>query len=140
MLEALRDDEGCGSEDWEVVKVLGSGMSGQVRLQKTPCGLLHAVKEPPKGGNSIGSEKMLRQHIHVVLKHLASVVDGPKCDGCFPRYYYHSESSGSCYNEFVVRIPTLTVLCCCYDNLLYSFIAAVVVVVSTRTLSLSPSS
>lgn len=55
----------CGEEGWTTLKVLGVGMSGRARLLRTPCGLQIAAKEPPQGGNSIGSFTMLKNHIEV---------------------------------------------------------------------------
>jgi hypothetical protein len=56
-LEASRDYEAafkeyeslaatCGDEGWETIKVLGEGMSGRVRLRRTPCGMRVAIKGP----------------------------------------------------------------------------------------------
>ena len=68
----------CGTEPWTTIKVLGAGLSGRARLLRTPCGLELAAKEPPANGNSVGSFKMLRDHIEVS----AVVGIGGACGAC----------------------------------------------------------
>ena len=98
--------ETCGDQGWETIRVLGEGMSGRVRLRRTPCGLRIAAKEPPAGGNTIGSFQLLKQHIEVdclVMKALDKFRAG--CNNCFPKYYYFSAKTGVCYNEFIDSQP-----------------------------------
>jgi hypothetical protein len=96
----------CGDQGWETIRVLGEGMSGRVRLRKTPCGLRIAAKEPPAGGNSIGSFQLLKQHIEVDCK-VIKALDAHRaaCNNCFPKYYYFSDKTGVCYNEFIDSQP-----------------------------------
>jgi hypothetical protein len=83
-------------------------MSGRVRLRSTPCGTKLASKEAPVTGNSIGSHKLLNAHVRVdcaALQHLAALVDAPTCNGCFPRFIHFSNTTATCYNEFVDSVP-----------------------------------
>ena len=99
----------CSDYGWVTVAHLGRGETAEVVLRQTPCGSLVAMKVPTLDPD-IPPLKRLDAQRNIaadcaVLKRLVPFLDDPSCDGCFPQYYYYSNTSGICYNEYKKSIP-----------------------------------
>lgn len=92
----------CGDHGWATLASLGKGKTASVLLKRTPCGTLVAAKVPST--IELSEFPNIRTEC-VVLKRLAPFIS--QCNGCFPRYYYHSSLTGICYSEFLQGAVTL---------------------------------
>jgi hypothetical protein len=90
----------CGMSGWVEAGMLGHGHAGSVALRKTPCGLSVAMK----GSRRINQARHT-QYDCEVLELLTRYLEDPRCDGCFPRYYYFSNLTNICYSEHVPSVP-----------------------------------
>jgi hypothetical protein len=90
----------CSDRSWLTLASLGRGETAAVILRRTPCGTLVAAKIPVSplaaGHNAADC---------AVLKRLGPFLAAPECQGCFPRYFYYSNVTGICYNQYVPSIP-----------------------------------
>jgi hypothetical protein len=96
--EALMQN--CSDSDWLNVASLGRGETASVILRRTPCGTLVAAKIPV---NRLGAAHNAADC--AIMRRLKPALADPHCQGCFPRYYYYSNLTGICYNQYVPSIP-----------------------------------
>lgn len=87
--------EECGSHGWNITGGAG-GSTSFVIFKTTPCGLHVALKKSsdPKECN--------------ILKLMTSRKSEAVCPGCFPEYYYFSNSTNACYSELIHPIAPLS--------------------------------
>jgi hypothetical protein len=90
----------CGDQTWTTFASLGRGETAAVVLRKTPCGSFVAMKVP-----AVLTAAKHNAADCAILRRLAPFLHAPTCQGCFPRYFYYSNITGVCYNEYVPSIP-----------------------------------
>jgi hypothetical protein len=92
--------ETCGGHGWKRTMVLGEGRVAPVWSMMTPCGSPVAAKfaRLPSALEHVSRDCF-------ILKKLSRRIDDPDCNGCFPKYFYHSNYTGVCYSELVRAVP-----------------------------------
>jgi hypothetical protein len=78
----------CGDYGWNITGH-GQGSNDFVVFKRTPCGLHVAIKPSRKPKECM------------MLKLLTEGKAYDDCPGCFPRYFYRSNFTQSCYSEYV---------------------------------------
>jgi hypothetical protein len=92
--------EECGLAGWKTEGILGRGHVSAVALRDTPCGLDVAMK----GTHSPSTQEDINLDCHI-MKMLMTYQNDPRCNGCFPKYYFLSNYTGVCYAEHVASVP-----------------------------------
>jgi hypothetical protein len=90
----------CGMAGWKKLGVLGAGHVSEVELRKTPCGMEVAMKASP-----LDDHQQDYAYDCSILKMLMAYQNDPRCNGCFPKFIYYSNSSTVCYAERVISVP-----------------------------------
>jgi serine/threonine protein kinase len=92
--------ETCGLIGWTKVGILGRGHVSAVSLRITPCGLHVAMKATHSAVAQLGVNIDCS-----VLEMLMRYQNDPRCNACFPKYYFLSKYTGVCYAEYVASVP-----------------------------------